>query len=394
MNNVNHRLGATDNPYSIFRLPEALTCWQAVAVMGASYFGAALLAALGGMLGQVSVIFSVLLGLAALLVVLAGTSGAGVCLTDLARARPYRGVFSYFVAGLLSLPKLLGAGLLMLLLYGAVLLGAALVLLVCKLPGIGPLLLVVAIPVLVLVVALALLGNYVAGSIVGPAIWDGERVMHSLSITWSITRNHPFAAIGKIIGGLLLSGIFAAMLFGLIFLSSAIVAAIGGPIIGMGMGMRFDMGSLMGGEGGGHFLGAGIGYALVFVTAMAFVFLLPLMVGVLTWCEFSEKVDLGRIRSTTDQKLDEVNAKMAEMKDKAQAQVQAQVQAHTAAPAAAPPGAGASAAGAATGSAAAGAPSPTTTPAAPVAPATAHCPRCAEAVHHDDRFCEHCGQQL
>ena len=394
MNNVNHRLGATDNPYSIFRLPEALTCWQAVAVMGASYFGAALLAALGGMLSQVSVIFSVLLGLAALLVVLAGTSGAGVCLTDLARARPYRGVFSYFVAGLLSLPKLLGAGLLMLLLYGAVLLGAALVLLVCKLPGIGPLLLVVAIPVLVLVVALALLGNYVAGSIVGPAIWDGERVMHSLSITWSITRNHPFAAIGKIIGGLLLSGIFAAMLFGLIVLSSAIVAAIGGPIIGMGMGMRFDMSSLMGGEGGGHFLGAGIGYALVFVTAMAFVFLLPLMVGVLTWCEFSEKVDLGRIRSTTDQKLDEVNAKMAEMKDKAQAQVQAQVQAHTAAPAAAPPGAGASAAGAATGSAAAGAPSPTTTPAAPVAPATAHCPRCAEAVHHDDRFCEHCGQQL
>ena len=80
-----NKLLATDNQYSIFRLPEALTCWQAVSVMGASYFGAALLAALGGMLGQVSVIFSVLLGLAALLVVLAGTSGTGVCLTDLAR---------------------------------------------------------------------------------------------------------------------------------------------------------------------------------------------------------------------------------------------------------------------------------------------------------------------
>ena len=148
-----NKLLATDNQYSIFRLPEALTCWQAVSVMGASYFGAALLAALGGMLGQVSVIFSLLLGLVALVVIFAGTSGAGVCLTDLARARPYRGVVSYFVAGLFSLPKLLGAGLLMLLLYGAVLLCAALVLLLCKLPGIGPLLLVVAIPVLVLVVA-------------------------------------------------------------------------------------------------------------------------------------------------------------------------------------------------------------------------------------------------
>ncbi|UCU99432.1 zinc ribbon domain-containing protein [Acidovorax radicis] len=377
---TNDRLLATDNPYSIFRLPEALTCWQAVSVMGASYFGAALLAALGGMLGQVSVIFSVLLGLAAFVVVLAGTSGAGVCLTDLARARPYRGVPSYFVAGLFSLPKLLGAGLLMLLLYGAVLLGAALVLLVCKLPGIGPLLLVVAIPVLVLAVALALLGNYVAGSIVGPAIWDGERVMHALSITWSITRNHPFAAIGKIIGGLLLSGIFAAMLFGLVAIASAIVAAIGGPIIGMGMGVRFDMGALMGGYGGGHFLGAGIGYALVFVTAMAFVFLLPLMVGVLTWCEFSEKVDLGRIRSTTDKTLSEVNAKVAEMKEKAQSPAQAHsTQPMATAPSAAPAVIAATAA---------------EMPSAAAAHATAHCPRCSQAVQKDDRFCEHCGQQL
>ena len=373
---TNNRLLATDNPYSIFRLPEALTCWQAVSVMGASYFAAALLAALGGMLGQVSVIFSVLLGLAALVVVFAGTSGAGVCLTDLARARPYRGVPSYFVAGLFSLPKLLGAGLLMLLLYGAVLLGAALVLLVCKLPGIGPLLLVVAIPVLVLAVALALLGNYVAGSIVGPAIWDGERVMHALSITWSITRNHPFAAIGKIIGGLLLSGIFAAMLFGLVAIASAIVAAIGGPIIGMGLGVRFDMGARMGGYGGGHFLGAGIGYALVFVTAMAFVFLLPLMVGVLTWCEFSEKVDLGSIRSTTDKTLSDVNAKVAEMKEKAQA--------HTTQPIAAAPGAASVVTSATAGE----------MPSAAAPHPAAHCPRCSQAVQKDDRFCEHCGQQL
>jgi len=382
---TNNRLLATDSPYSIFRLPEALTCWQAVSVMGATYFSAALLAALGGMLGQVSVIFSVLLGVAALVVVLAGTSGAGVCLTDLARVRPYRGVLSYCVAGLFSLPKLLGAGLLMLLLYGAVLLGAALVLLVCKLPGVGPLLLVVAVPVLVLAVALALVGNYVAGSIVGPAIWDGERVMHALSITWSITRNHPFAAIGKIIGGLLLSGIFAAMLFGLVAFACAVVAAIGGPIIGMGMDVRFDMGALMGGYGGGHWVGAGIGYALVFVTAMAFVFLLPLMVGVLTWCEFSEKVDLRSIRNTTDKTLSDVNAKVAEMKDKAQAQP-AYAQSHAPQPVAAAADASPVATPAAVAAAA--------LPSAPAASATAQCPQCAHAVQKGDRFCEHCGHPL
>ena len=39
-----------DNPYSIFRLPEALTCWPAVSVMAASFLVAALVFALGGAL--------------------------------------------------------------------------------------------------------------------------------------------------------------------------------------------------------------------------------------------------------------------------------------------------------------------------------------------------------
>ncbi|PJI99664.1 hypothetical protein CLU85_4518 [Acidovorax sp. 69] len=399
----NHRFLAGDHQYSIFRLPEALTCWQAVSVMGASYLGAGLLVALGSMMGHMSIVFTVLLGLLALVLVIAGTSGAGVCLTDLARGRPYRGVVSYCVAGLFSLPKLLGAGLLMLLLYGAVLLGAALVLLVCKLPGIGPVLLVVAVPLLVLTVALALLGYYVAVSIVGPAIWDGERVMHALSITWSITRNYPFAAIGKIVGGLLLSGIFAAMLFGLIGVSSAIVGGMAAPIIGTGMG--FDMGALMGGYGNSHWVGAGIGYALVFVTASAFVFLLPLMVGVLTWCEFSDKVDLGGIRSSTDKTLNDVNTKMAEMKEKAHtppvagpapaasaavepsAVAQAPV-APAAEAAATPEAAPVATATAAVLAGAAAAPAPA------AAHASLHCPRCAGAVHVGDRFCEHCGHAL
>ena len=66
-------------------------------------------------------------------------------------------------------------------------------------------------PAAVLAMAALMLALYVASSIVGPALWDGERVMHSLSITWHITRKYPFAAIGKIVGGMLLSAIFASM---------------------------------------------------------------------------------------------------------------------------------------------------------------------------------------
>lgn len=412
--NQPHRLAHPgDNQYSIFRLPEALTCWPAMAVMGATYFGAALLFALGAMLARVSMLFPILLGVVAFMLAIAGTSGAGVCLTDLARKRPYRSVVSYCLAGLLSLPKLLGAGLLMLLAYGAVLLGVALVLLVCKLPGLGPMLLVVAVPVLVLTVALGLVGYYVATSIVGPAIWDGERVLHALSITWSITRNHPFAAVGKIIGGMLLSGIFAALLFGLIAIASTVVGVMAAPIVGVGM--QFDMGALMGGYGNNALVGAGIGYALVFVIGAAFVFLLPLMVGVLTWCEFSERVDLGRIRNTTDQRMSDVNAKVTEMRE--QARQSASTSTHM--PASTPPApsafAFATAPGGVPAAAAAAAipavatnpvatavtPTPTTaffTAASPnivtsPAAATAHCSHCAAQVQPDDKFCEHCGHR-
>ena len=51
---------------------------------------------------------------------------------------------------------------------------------ICKIPVLGPLLLVVVVPVAVLAMAALMLALYVASSIVGPALWDGERVMHSL----------------------------------------------------------------------------------------------------------------------------------------------------------------------------------------------------------------------
>ncbi len=75
-----------DNPYTV-RLPEALTCWPAVSVMAASFLVAALVFALGGALARVWMGFTVLLALVAIVVGLAGISGAGACLSDLARGR-------------------------------------------------------------------------------------------------------------------------------------------------------------------------------------------------------------------------------------------------------------------------------------------------------------------
>ena len=395
-----------DNPYSIFRLPEALTCWPAVSVMAASFLVAALVFALGGALARVWMGFTVLLALVAIVVGLAGISGAGACLSDLARKRPYRGLVGYFIAGLLCLPKLLGAGLLMMLAALALFLALAVVFFICKIPVLGPLLLVVVVPVAVLAMAALMLALYVASSIVGPALWDGERVMHSLSITWHITRKYPFAAIGKIVGGMLLSAIFASMLFGLITSASFTVGGLFAAVVGMGGGFGGGMGYGMGGfnpmaimmgSASGHMVGAGVGFSLVFALASAFVFLLPLMVGVLTWCEFSEKVDLDSIRQAADEKLQDMNNKMADLKEKAQVQAAAAAAAATAATQKAPTASPAAEQPSEATPAAPVAPTTAvvTAPAAPAAPAAAPaCPQCHGTVQAGDRFCEHCGHKL
>lgn len=396
-----------EGQYSIFRLPEALTCWPALGVLSASFLAAALVFALGGFMARLGWVFPLVLSIAAFVIAMAGTSAAGICLTDLARQRPYRSPVSYLLAGLACLPKLLGVGLLMSLAAVAVLLCLALVLVLCKIPVLGPVLLVAVVPVSVLAVAAALVAWYVATSIAGPAIWDGERVLHSLSIAWHITRKYPFAAIGKIVGGVLLCVVFASMLMGVVSFASFTVAGVGASVIGMGM--KFHPGMLSGYGVSGHMVGAGIGFSLVFALATAFVLLLPLMVGVLTWCEFSAKVDLGHIRDVADEKLKDVNAKVQEMKEKAQTQaaaVREDLSSHTQRPAdtapvaasSMPAMAGASDAAAEQGVTETPKPADSIAPAVPAAvataPATTSCPQCHGAVAPTDRFCDHCGHKL
>ena len=141
-----------------------------------------------------------------------------------------------------------------------------------------------------------------------------------------------------------------------------------------------------------------MGFSLVFALASAFV--LPLMVGVLTWCEFSEKVDLDSIRQAADEKLQDMNNKMADLKEKAHIQAAAAAAAATAAtqrPRCQPcgrtaPRSHACCAGRAHdggGHRSFRTSSPCGIPAA--APA---CPQCHGTVQAGDRFCEHCGHKL
>ena len=358
-----------DPTYSLLRLAEAITCWRAVGVIAGSAVLAVLLVTLGGLLAGVSLALPAIFTLLALVLVFAGVNGAGICLTDLAHGRPFRSLPDYVLAGVFTLPRLLGANILILLAYLGLLLAVALVLVVCKLPGLGAVLLVLAVPVSVLAVATALVGLYVAASLVAPAIWNGERVFHALSIAWTVTRRHPFEVMVKMLGGLLLSGLFAGLLFGILFTASLVVGGLAIPILGSGM--SFDVGSMMGGSGlAGMAAGMAAGYGLVYALAGSVVLMLPLMVGVLAWAEFSQRVDVATIRDSADAKLVKVKGKVDELKERGQA------------------------VGASLGTTVVPTADPRPAPvAAPAAPALA-CPKCGGGVEPGDRFCEHCGHKM
>jgi len=363
---LKNTLVAQDPTYSLLRLAEAITCWRAVGVITGSAATAMLLVTLGGLLASASWLFTAVFGLLALVVMVAGVNGAGICLTDMVHGRPFRNLPSYVLAGLFTLHRLIGANIVIFLAYLGLLLTIALVLFVCKLPGLGPVMLVVAIPLAVLAVSTALIGLYVATFLVIPAIWDGEKVFHALSITWTVTRRHPFAVMVKMIAGLLLAGLFAGLLFAVLFAASFVVGGMAIPILGAGMSLDFGM--LMGGGGrrlAGAAAGMGIGYALVYAAAASVVFLLPLMVGVLTWGEYSQKVDLSAIRESADASLKQVNHKVNEMKERGQA------------------------VGSSVETAVMPKPQPEPVPAAEIP-----CPKCGEAVQIGDRFCGSCGNPM
>lgn len=360
----------SEGQFSILRVGEALTCWQAVLILTITAFVGMLFLSLGAVLADVAEIFMLLTTLLAAIIFMAGFNGAGICLNDLTNHKPSRGLVGYLIAGLIYVPKWLGAVLFLVLASFVAFVAVALIFLICKLPGIGPLLLVAGVPVSILIVFMTLLGAYVAASIIAPAIWDGEKLLHAISITWQIVKRYPFAALGKILLGLVLCAIFSAIVIGLTIVSSLLIAGIGGSIIGdnivANIANIFYMLGMHGFRLEGYLAGAIIGFSLTYGAIAALLTLPPLMVGILTWQEFSKKIDLEAIRAQTSAALEQAQNKFEEIKEKAVTQAKQ---------AATPP-------------------TQTTDSNTNSQQNSKHCPQCNGIVYDGDRFCEHCGHKL
>lgn len=364
--------------------------------------------ALGGLL-------ALLINLAAVVVVLAGTSGVGAMLMDRARELPMRGFHEAAIFGLRCIPKFLGLGLLVLLAGLAFFLVAAIVYFVCKIPVLGALLAFVAHPVLIVVgAALLVTLVFVVNPLFAPAVWSGLSLKAALASVLGIARKRLvqvvlmqlvlYVVVG-IISSLLMTGLLpvgmtlTGMAAGIMGGGANMVASHGGYGAG-------PMGMLDGLMANGSMVGLVMGLAVlaaVVVALMAQVMMLGLN---LVYLQAQEQLDpteaegelddfLGDMRQRAQQATQRAKEATEHAKQVAEQKAQEMAAAHEARRAAA-------------AEAKAGqdrqspnqarndaeqAPEPEHQggPAAQPAP---QCPACQHAVGSSDAFCSECGHKL
>jgi hypothetical protein len=326
---------------------------------------------LGAVLGFIS--FIACFGL-----LLVGSNAAGIMLMDEARGGQSRPAREALLVSAFTSHRVLAVALIEGLLFVAYLLALGLVLLICKIPGLGPLLYAVAFPVAALATGLVFFAMfYVALPMALPALWSGRGILATVAILLAVARQRLMYVViaqillgllvfflGALIGGVLGIGTSVALSFSALVLSAGsdlagVMAMLAGMFTGMG-----------GGEGSGYVWALGVGFLVIFLCGAV----PPALVAMRGLCSIF-------VNATADLSVEEAEAKLRERLGDLKARAQ---QAREAAMAKA-------AAAAASATAPAATPAPIPAPADPVAAPV--CSGCGQTVDAQDLFCAHCGQK-
>lgn len=267
---------------TLARAAEGLTQWRPLLLGFLTLLVTGALVVFSTWLAVKAGIFMYLIGmLAAMVALLAGSSGVGIMLMDKARNEPVRSFSAAASAGLLCLPKFLLVGLVIFVATLAYSLLAAVIYFVCKIPFIGGILAFVAHPILVLVAAALLITLiWVIGPLMGPALWSGLSVKAALANVLSIARQRLLEVVLMEVVLYVILGLISIMLFAGLVPATAYLTSLalsitgdinamagmfmGGGYYGRGYGGGFSpMGMMSNGSSTGIFAGLGVLYCVI-----------------------------------------------------------------------------------------------------------------------------------
>jgi len=362
------------DPLTFARAAEGLTHWRGIVVSFLSFLagGGFLLLGLyfvGRSPGFFGIGFLFICWVLYALIAGTGISAAGIMLLDRARLAPARSLTDALVFGLICVLKfwLIALGLFLAAL--VFVLAAALVYLLCKIPGVGPLLLFFVHPVLVVCAGLLAFMATIFVALVMPALWDGDSVAQAIAKTIAILKERSIVTVLYLILMAFVTAIIFAVIAWVIlpgfFSMTGLAAGVIGANLGGGMDILMNPSALMymvQGEGG-HMLSIALDTVALALLCAAAALQVHLMGINLVYLGVSEGVDTAGAERMLREQFDLAKAKADEAKHRAMVAAeharQAAHQARNAAPGTA-----------------------------------AHCPKCQSATAPEDSFCENCGYKL
>ncbi len=282
---------------------------------------ASLVLTMSGALGMLAGLLAMLVWIVA---IGTGVNAAGLLQMDSARGISQRSIVDALVHGLMCIPKLLVLGLAFFAVEIVVFIAIALLLLICKIPFLGPLLFVVVFPLSVVAVGITIVGVALCVVLSLPAIWQGASITRALAQTLTIVKSRLVEAVLLLVFVGLLSALVGFVLFGVLAAGLVPTLGLSASIVGFtGFGGFNGMGALMGATqgfgGSGHVLAGAVGGALLWAVAGSLVGQVYLRGLSLVYLRVTEGLDLSATEAVLLAALDEARRRTSELGDKARA---------------------------------------------------------------------------
>jgi hypothetical protein len=381
------------NSASLLSALDAASKWQAFALLSATFIAAVLVAAVLGAVSAFLATKSTGLGmfvgfisfLAVNAIAIVGINATGILLSDEVWGRPQRNMLDAVLASALCVHRLLAVLAIEFVLFLVYLMVLTILLFVCKIPGIGPLLYAVVMPVGVIATGLVFFALfYIAIPLASPAVWNGSTVKHTLLVLQGVARKRLLNAVVMMVLLGLLAALVVGFVWGVLAMGALTVFSLSAMVLNVGsFGMGNVMGMLMGGGGGsGYMIAMGFGGAVLMLVGANPGILIALKGASIIYREVTFGLALEDDERELNRRMQELKARTEQAKATGQ---QPAVVALTPAPVPVPTPAST--------------PMPTPAPApapapAPVAEPIAACPACHEAITAQDVFCGSCGHKL
>jgi hypothetical protein len=312
-----------------------------VALLGCLFLGIMIVGLLTILSMQVGGFAMALAALVWIVALGTGVNAAGLLQMDHARGISPRSTVDALVYGLLCIPKLLALGLIFFAAVLAVFLAIAILLLICRIPVLGPMLFVVVFPVSVVAAGVTIFAAVLCTLLSAPAVWQGASITRALAQTLAIARSRLVDAVLLLAFLGFIAMAVAFIVFGVLGAGLLPTLGMSWSIVGFGPGGVNPMQGMMpGGSGGGHAIAGAIGGGLLWAVAGSLVGQVYLLGLSLVYLRVTEALDVSATEAALRGGLEEARRRGAEFGERARSAVQ-----RDAAPSAAAAGGAAAAAG-------------------------------------------------